>query len=66
MHVFSSVVLRIEMFFIWRIFAAEIWRWAGADLNCRPTDFQSVALPTELPAQVMWSNYTSTFLNVKA
>jgi hypothetical protein len=23
--------------------------WAGADLNRRHTDFQSVALPTELP-----------------
>ncbi len=25
-------------------------KWAGADLNRRHTDFQSVALPTELPA----------------
>ena len=25
--------------------------WAGADLNRRHTDFQSVALPTELPTQ---------------
>jgi hypothetical protein len=25
-------------------------QWAGADLNRRHTDFQSVALPTELPA----------------
>ncbi len=25
--------------------------WAGADLNRRHTDFQSVALPTELPAR---------------
>jgi hypothetical protein len=26
-------------------------QWAGADLNRRHTDFQSVALPTELPAR---------------
>jgi hypothetical protein len=26
--------------------------WAGADLNRRHTDFQSVALPTELPALI--------------
>ena len=26
------------------------YEWAGADLNRRHTDFQSVALPTELPA----------------
>jgi len=26
-------------------------KWAGADLNRRHTDFQSVALPTELPAR---------------
>ena len=25
--------------------------WAGAELNCRHQDFQSCALPTELPAQ---------------
>ena len=25
--------------------------WAGAELNRRHTDFQSVALPTELPAR---------------
>ena len=25
--------------------------WAGVDLNHRHTDFQSVALPTELPAR---------------
>ena len=29
-----------------------IYKWAGADLNRRHTDFQSVALPTELPAQI--------------
>ena len=28
----------------------SIKQWAGADLNRRHTDFQSVALPTELPA----------------
>ena len=27
-------------------------KWAGADLNRRHTDFQSVALPTELPALI--------------
>jgi hypothetical protein len=27
------------------------YEWAGADLNRRHTDFQSVALPTELPAR---------------
>jgi hypothetical protein len=27
--------------------------WAGADLNRRHTDFQSVALPTELPARLL-------------
>ena len=26
-------------------------KWAGVDLNHRHTDFQSVALPTELPAR---------------
>jgi hypothetical protein len=26
-------------------------QWAGADSNRRHTDFQSVALPTELPAR---------------
>jgi hypothetical protein len=25
--------------------------WAGAELNCRHQDFQSCALPTELPAR---------------
>ncbi len=29
--------------------------WAEADLNRRHTDFQSVALPTELPARTVWS-----------
>ncbi len=28
-------------------------QWAGADLNRRHTDFQSVALPTELPAHIV-------------
>ena len=28
-------------------------QWAGLELNQRHTDFQSVALPTELPARVM-------------
>ncbi len=27
------------------------WWWAGAELNCRHQDFQSCALPTELPAR---------------
>jgi hypothetical protein len=27
------------------------YEWAGADSNRRHTDFQSVALPTELPAR---------------
>jgi integrase len=31
-------------------------KWAGADLNRRHTDFQSVALPTELPAQARLSD----------
>ena len=33
--------------------------WAGADLNRRHTDFQSVALPTELPALMLsrWANH---------
>ncbi len=29
----------------------ERWEWVGADLNRRHTDFQSVALPTELPTR---------------
>ena len=32
-----------------------LYEWAGADLNRRHTDFQSVALPTELPARcIFW------------
>src|SRR5262245_18070637 len=27
------------------------WGWPGAESNCRHTDFQSVALPTELPGR---------------
>jgi hypothetical protein len=29
------------------------YEWAGAELNRRHTDFQSVALPAELPARTM-------------
>ena len=29
---------------------AEFW-WPGAESNCRHADFQSAALPTELPGQ---------------
>jgi hypothetical protein len=32
-------------------FSAEMQKWAGAELNRRHTDFQSVALPTELPTR---------------
>jgi hypothetical protein len=31
--------------------AKNLQQWAGVDLNHRHTDFQSVALPTELPAR---------------
>jgi hypothetical protein len=31
--------------------AKNLSEWAGVDLNHRHTDFQSVALPTELPAR---------------
>ena len=34
-----------------RLAAKKLHEWAGADLNRRHTDFQSVALPTELPAR---------------
>ena len=27
----------------------KIKKWSGTDLNCRPKDFQSSTLPTELP-----------------
>ena len=30
--------------------------WAGAELNCRHRDFQSRALPTELPAHAGWES----------
>ncbi len=33
--------------------ANAVSEWAGLELNQRHTDFQSVALPTELPARVM-------------
>ena len=29
----------------------EIKKWRGTELNCRHADFQSAALPTELPAR---------------
>ena len=32
-------------------------RWAGAELNRRHEDFQSSALPTELPARIKDFNY---------
>jgi hypothetical protein len=28
--------------------------WPGTESNCRHEDFQSSALPTELPGQVVW------------
>ena len=31
---------------------AGSWEWSGAELNCRHVDFQSTALPTELPDQL--------------
>jgi hypothetical protein len=34
-----------------RLTPSFLW-WARTELNCRHTDFQSVALPTELPAPV--------------
>ena len=34
-----------------RLPAKNLQEWAGVDLNHRHTDFQSVALPTELPAR---------------
>jgi len=36
--------------------------WAGADLNRRHTDFQSVALPTELPARKSIDIYSFLFI----
>ncbi len=33
------------------LMSSSVNQWAGADLNRRHTDFQSVALPTELPAR---------------
>ena len=35
----------------------EIEKWAGAELNRRHEDFQSSALPTELPAHIKESNH---------
>src|SRR3989442_15889831 len=31
-------------------------KWPGAESNCRHADFQSAALPTELPGRVMQDN----------
>jgi hypothetical protein len=43
-----------RLFFRKRKSSATPWFlwWARTELNCRHTDFQSVALPTELPAPV--------------
>src|SRR6266851_3441954 len=32
------------------LYSCGLFMWAGAELNCRHEDFQSSALPTELPA----------------
>src|SRR5437667_3657995 len=36
--------------------AAEASLWPGAESNCRHADFQSAALPTELPGRAMQQN----------
>lgn len=33
-----------------------LYWWSGAELNCRHRDFQSLALPTELPDRLLFSN----------
>ena len=37
-------------------------KWLGTESNRRHTDFQSVALPTELPSQVLF-NYKTQIIN---
>jgi hypothetical protein len=39
-----------------------IW-WLGAESNCRHADFQSAALPTELPSRQA-RNYSTAFLRL--
>src|SRR5918992_1728967 len=50
--------------------AAARWQWPGAESNCRHTDFQSVALPTELPGRAHKSkkrlNFTQPAAEVAA
>ena len=41
------------------LLANLLW-WAGTELNCRHADFQSAALPTELPAHIAPSNTATT------
>ena len=41
-------------------------QWAGAELNRRHTDFQSVALPTELPTQRAGDSLYHTFSSCQA
>jgi hypothetical protein len=41
----------------------RLMKWVGADLNRRHTDFQSVALPTELPTRNWLYRLTANFGN---